>query len=174
MLHGLVLNVASVTWSTLSCDTLVGYTCQTNKLQCQIKLKAPDFSKQTAVTSSALPGTEDTCCPLSLWCLCAAVGIPHSVLCGSFTYTTPQEFIATDPTAQTTTEDIHTEEPPLFWNGSPLTGWWLRGSVNYPSVQKRWLNSGNLRRPTCSWHTFALPVWITAPRSKRISLPSAS
>jgi len=82
--------------------------------------------------------------------------------------------LRTRPTKQPT--GIYIVKSPRYFHqmASPLTGWWLRGSVNYPSVQKQWLNSGNLRRPTCSWHTFALPVWITAPRSKRISLPSAS
>jgi len=32
-------------------------------------LKALICSKQTVTTSCAMSGSEDTCCPLSLWCL---------------------------------------------------------------------------------------------------------
>jgi len=53
----------------VSFDTLVGYTGPTANPQCQIMLKTLTFSKQSAVTSSAMTGGEDTCCPLSLWCL---------------------------------------------------------------------------------------------------------
>ena len=37
------------------------------------------FSKQTAGTSCTMSGSEDTCCPLSLWCFSVAGG--HSVGC---------------------------------------------------------------------------------------------
>ena len=54
---------------TVSCDTLDGYICPTAKPQCQILLKALICSKRTARTFSAIIGSEDTCCPRSLWCL---------------------------------------------------------------------------------------------------------
>ena len=69
MLHGLALNLASLIWCTVSSDTLVGYTCLTAKPQCQIVLKALICSKQRVISSVALSVSEDTCCPLSLWCL---------------------------------------------------------------------------------------------------------
>ena len=53
----------------MSSDTLVGYTCPAVKEQCQIMLTTTNFSKKTAGPSSAMSGSEDTCCPLSLWCL---------------------------------------------------------------------------------------------------------
>jgi len=69
MLHRLALNLASLIRCTVSPDTLVGYIFPTSKPQCQIMLKAFICSKQTATSSYEMSGSEDTCCPLSLWCL---------------------------------------------------------------------------------------------------------
>ena len=66
MKHRPAWNLADVTRCAVSSDTLVSYTGPTAKPQYQIMLKKLTFSKQTAVTSSAMSGSEDTCCSLSL------------------------------------------------------------------------------------------------------------
>ena len=60
MLHGLALNLASVLWCTVSCDTLDCYICPTAQPQCQILLKALICSTRSATTSSAMSGSEKT------------------------------------------------------------------------------------------------------------------
>ena len=52
--------------------SIIWHTCllqMSDKPQCQILLKALICSKQTLISSLAMSCSEDTCCPLSLWCL---------------------------------------------------------------------------------------------------------
>ena len=69
MQHWLAWNWTYLTWCIISSDTLVGFTYPTAKTSCEIPLKALIYSKQTAATSGTMSGVEDTCFPLSLWCL---------------------------------------------------------------------------------------------------------
>jgi len=76
------MELDSATWCRVSCDTLIGYSSPIAKPRCHIIWPKSNFSKETAATCSAMSGSEDTCCPLSLWCLqcCTKLG-GHSAGC---------------------------------------------------------------------------------------------
>jgi hypothetical protein len=69
MQHWLAWNWTYPTRCTVSSDTRVFYTCQTPKTRGQLKLKTLICSKRAATTSSIIPGSENTCCPLWIWCV---------------------------------------------------------------------------------------------------------
>ena len=82
MKHWPAWKLDSVTWFRVSYGTLIGCSGPTAKPRCEIVLHKPHFSKQTAATSSAMWGSKDTCCPLSLWCLhCCTKLRGHSARC---------------------------------------------------------------------------------------------